>query len=58
LAKEGRTVAVIDRKYIGGVLSEHRLNQPVENAVGQRGIADLLVPPADRQLRSQDRGAV
>ena len=33
------------------------MNQPVEDAVGQRGIADLLVPPRDRQLRGQDRGA-
>jgi len=30
------------------------VNQPVENAVCQRWIADLFVPARDRQLRSQD----
>ena len=30
------------------------VDQPVEDTVGQRGIADLLVPPRDRQLRSED----
>ena len=33
------------------------VDQPVEDAVGQRGIADLFVPSRDRQLRSKDRGA-
>jgi hypothetical protein len=33
------------------------VNEPVEDAVGQRGIADLFVPARDRQLRNQDRGA-
>ena len=30
------------------------VNQAVEDTVGQRGIADLLVPARDRELRSQD----
>ena len=29
------------------------VHQPVEDAVGQRGIADLLVPAGHRQLRGQ-----
>ena len=33
------------------------VNQPVEDAVGQRRIADLFVPARDRQLRSEDRRA-
>ena len=33
------------------------VHEPVEDAVGQRGIADLFVPARDRQLRNQDRGA-
>src|SRR5580700_6652267 len=33
------------------------VHQPVEDSVGQRGIAYLFVPPRDRQLRGQDRGA-
>jgi hypothetical protein len=32
------------------------VHQSVEDAVGQRGIADLFVPARDRQLRRQDRG--
>ena len=31
------------------------VHEPVEDAVSQRGIAYLLVPPRDRQLRGQDR---
>ena len=30
------------------------VNEAVEDAVGQRGIADLFVPARDRQLRGQD----
>ena len=30
------------------------VDQAVEDAVGQRWIADLFVPPRDRQLRRQD----
>jgi hypothetical protein len=30
------------------------VDQPVENAVGERGIADLLVPTGNWQPRSQD----
>ncbi len=30
------------------------VHQPVEDAIGGGGIADLLVPAGDRQLRSQD----
>src|SRR5215472_1346857 len=30
------------------------VNKPVENAIGQRRVADLLVPARDRQLRCQD----
>jgi len=33
------------------------VHEAVEDAVGQSGIADLLVPPRDRQLRGQDRRA-
>ena len=33
------------------------VNQPIEDAVGGRGIADLFVPVSDRQLRGQDRRA-
>lgn len=33
------------------------MDQAIENAIGQRGIADLLVPSRDRQLQSQDRRA-
>jgi hypothetical protein len=33
------------------------VHEPVEDAVGQCGIGDLLVPARDRQLRGQDRGA-
>ena len=33
------------------------VDQPVEDAVGKRGIADLLVPARHRELRSQDRRA-
>jgi hypothetical protein len=32
-------------------------NEPVEDAIGQRRIADLFVPAGDRKLRSEDRGA-
>jgi len=31
------------------------VNQPVENAISQRGIADLLMPARNGQLRSQNR---
>ena len=31
------------------------VHQPVEDATGQRGIADLFVPARDRQLRGKDR---
>ena len=31
------------------------VHEPVEDAVRERGIADLFVPLRDRQLRSQDR---
>ena len=30
------------------------MNQPVENAIRQRGIADLFVPPRHGKLRSED----
>ena len=30
------------------------VHEPVEDAVGQRGIADLFVPPRDRQLQGPD----
>jgi len=30
------------------------VNEPVEDTIGQRGIADLLVPARDRQLRSEN----
>jgi hypothetical protein len=33
------------------------VDQAVEDAVGQRGIADLFVPARDRQLRGQNRGS-
>jgi hypothetical protein len=33
------------------------LHQAVEDAVGNSGIADLLVPARDRQLGSEDGGA-
>jgi hypothetical protein len=33
------------------------VNQPVKDTIGQCGIAHLLVPARDPQLRSQDRGA-
>ena len=33
------------------------MHQPVQNAVGHRGIADLRVPLLHRQLAGQDRGA-
>jgi len=33
------------------------VNKPIEDAVSQCGIADLLVPARDGQLRSQDRRA-
>jgi len=33
------------------------VDKPVENAIRQRRIADLLMPSRDRQLRSQDRRA-
>src|SRR6266513_4810111 len=33
------------------------MNQAVENAVGNRGIADLIMPVRDRHLASQYRGA-
>lgn len=33
------------------------VDQPVEDAVGKRGIADLLMPARYRELRSQDRRA-
>ena len=33
------------------------VNEPVEDAVGQRGIAYLFVPARYRQLRGKDRGA-
>ena len=33
------------------------VDQPVEDAVGGGGIADLFVPAYDRQLRSEDRRA-
>jgi hypothetical protein len=32
------------------------VDQPGENAVCQRGVADLFMPSADGQLRSQNRG--
>jgi len=31
------------------------VDQPVEDAIGQSGIANLFVPARDRELRSQDR---
>ena len=34
------------------------VNQPVDDANGQRGIADLFVPTRDRQLRGQDPRSV
>src|SRR5215470_13787974 len=33
------------------------VNKPVENAIGQRRVADLLVPARDWQLGCQDRRA-
>lgn len=33
------------------------VDQPVEDAIGQRRVADLFMPPRNRQLRGQDRGA-
>ena len=33
------------------------VDQTVEDAVGNSGIADLLVPAGDRQLGSEDSGA-
>jgi len=33
------------------------VNQPVKDAIGQRGIAYLFVPPRDGQLRGLDRRA-
>ena len=33
------------------------VDQPVDDAVGKRGIADLLVPARHGELRSQDRRA-
>lgn len=33
------------------------VHQAVEDAVGDGGVADLLVPLGDRNLRSQDRGS-
>jgi hypothetical protein len=33
------------------------MNQAVEDTVGDGGVADLLVPARDRQLRSEDGGA-
>jgi hypothetical protein len=34
------------------------VDQPVEDAIGQSGIANLFVPARDWQLRSQDRRAL
>ena len=31
------------------------VHQPVQNAVGQSGVADLLVPALDRDLAGEDR---
>jgi hypothetical protein len=31
------------------------VNQPVEDTISQRGIADLLVPARDWEFRGQDR---
>ena len=33
------------------------MNQAVEDAVGNRGIADLLMPMGNRHLRGKDEGA-
>jgi len=33
------------------------VHEPIEDAVSQSGVADLLVPARHRQLRSQDCGA-
>ena len=49
-------------RFLRTALSAHLdavgvVNQTVEDAVGDGGIADLLVPARDRQLGSEDGGA-
>jgi hypothetical protein len=55
------------RYVFGSAILTHRVathlntvsvvNQPVEDAISERGIADLFVPARDRKLRGKDRGA-
>jgi hypothetical protein len=50
-----RLPAILAHRVVAHLNAVGVVDQPIEDAIGQNGIANLFVPARDWQLRSQDR---